>query len=61
MARTTAYVCSTCGTDSAKWHGRCPGCGEWNTMVEERIAPAGGGAAGWGGGGNAGKASGRSV
>ena len=40
MARTTAFVCSTCGTDSAKWHGRCPGCGEWNTMVEERIAPS---------------------
>jgi DNA repair protein RadA/Sms len=29
------FVCSSCGHDSPKWHGRCPGCGEWNTMVEE--------------------------
>src|SRR5215208_6798150 len=41
MARTTVFVCSQCGHDSAKWHGRCPGCGEWNTMVEERPAAAG--------------------
>src|SRR3979409_2266912 len=40
MARTTVFVCSQCGHDSAKWHGRCPGCEEWNTMVEERLAPA---------------------
>src|SRR4051794_29835065 len=45
MARTTVFVCSQCGHDSAKWHGRCPGCGEWNSMVEERApeaAPGGG-------------------
>ena len=36
MPPTTVFVCSSCGHDSAKWHGRCPGCGEWNTMVEER-------------------------
>src|SRR4051812_6051896 len=40
MARTTFFACTACGQDSAKWHGRCPGCGEWNTMVEERVAPA---------------------
>ena len=40
MARTTAYVCSQCGHESAKWHGRCPGCDEWNTLAEERLAPA---------------------
>src|SRR4051794_155273 len=40
MAPTTLFVCSQCGHDSAKWHGRCPGCGEWNTLVEERPAPA---------------------
>jgi DNA repair protein RadA/Sms len=40
MARTTLFVCSQCGHDSAKWHGRCPGCGEWNSLVEERVAPA---------------------
>src|SRR4051794_8404633 len=57
MARTTTHVCSACGTESAKWHGRCPDCGEWNTLVEERIAPAqagprGGGSSGGAGGGS---------
>src|SRR5919204_4325 len=33
----TLFVCSQCGNESPKWHGRCPGCGEWNTMVEERL------------------------
>jgi DNA repair protein RadA/Sms len=50
MARTTAYVCSACGAESVKWHGRCPDCGEWNTLVEERIAPAQAGPRGGGGG-----------
>ena len=36
----TAWFCSSCGAESPKWAGRCPACGEWNTMVEERIAPA---------------------
>src|SRR5436305_5318780 len=41
MAPSTAFVCSQCGHESAKWHGRCPGCDEWNTLVEERpAAPA---------------------
>ena len=31
----TMYVCSECGYESAKWYGKCPGCGEWNTMTEE--------------------------
>jgi DNA repair protein RadA/Sms len=36
MARaTTVYSCSSCGHESPKWHGRCPGCGEWNSFVEE--------------------------
>jgi DNA repair protein RadA/Sms len=40
MARpATHFVCSACGHDAMKWHGRCPGCGEWNTLVEE-AAPA---------------------
>ncbi|MBE3554336.1 MAG: DNA repair protein RadA [Thermicanus sp.] len=30
------FVCQQCGYESAKWMGRCPGCSEWNTMVEER-------------------------
>lgn len=29
------YVCNQCGFESAKWYGKCPGCGEWNCMVEE--------------------------
>ena len=41
MPRTTAYSCSECGTQSAKWHGQCPGCEAWNTLVEEAIAPGG--------------------
>ncbi|MDR7417699.1 MAG: DNA repair protein RadA [Armatimonadota bacterium] len=36
----TRYVCQTCGHESAKWLGRCPSCGEWNTLVEEPEAPA---------------------
>ena len=31
------YICSSCGYESAKWYGCCPGCGEWNTMNEEAI------------------------
>ena len=38
MAKTkTAYVCSECGYDSPKWYGKCPSCGQWNTMVEEIL------------------------
>jgi len=29
------HVCSACGHESARWAGQCPGCGEWNTLVEE--------------------------
>ena len=28
-------MCQSCGYESAKWMGKCPGCGEWNKMVEE--------------------------
>jgi DNA repair protein RadA/Sms len=39
MARpTTVHVCSECGHSTPRWSGRCPGCGEWNTLVEERAA-----------------------
>ena len=31
------WFCSSCGADTPKWEGRCPTCGEWGTMVEERI------------------------
>lgn len=41
MAKTKSiYVCQTCGTQAAKWIGRCAACGEWNTYVEEVLAPA---------------------
>lgn len=33
----SAWFCSNCGNESAKWEGRCPACGEWNTMVEEKV------------------------
>jgi len=33
----TKFFCRECGQESTRWLGRCPGCGEWNTFVEERI------------------------
>jgi len=33
----TAYFCQNCGYESAKWLGKCPSCGQWNTFVEELI------------------------
>ena len=36
----TAYVCSNCGQESAKWIGKCPACGQWNTFKEIKVAPA---------------------
>jgi DNA repair protein RadA/Sms len=32
----TVFVCQACGFESSKWLGRCPDCGEWNSLVEER-------------------------
>ncbi len=49
MARpTTVHVCSACGHETPRWAGQCPGCGEWNTLVEEvrQAAPRGSGARG---------------
>ncbi|MBR4568525.1 MAG: DNA repair protein RadA [Bacteroidales bacterium] len=31
----TVWYCTSCGNESPKWMGRCPACGEWNTMVEQ--------------------------
>lgn len=36
----SVYVCSECGFESPKWFGKCPGCGQWNTMSEEIREPA---------------------
>ena len=40
MAKTkTVFFCTACGNESPKWQGRCPGCGQWNTMVEHIEKP----------------------
>lgn len=33
----TAFFCSNCGYESAKWLGKCPACHTWNTFIEEVI------------------------
>ncbi|MFN3868802.1 MAG: ATPase domain-containing protein, partial [Hyphomicrobiaceae bacterium] len=30
-----AFVCQTCGATASRWAGKCPECGDWNTLVEE--------------------------
>ena len=39
MKNRSQYVCQQCGHSSPKWVGRCPACQEWNTFVEEKVAP----------------------
>lgn len=39
----THYTCSSCGQETSGWLGRCPGCGAWNTLVEEKTATVGNG------------------
>jgi DNA repair protein RadA/Sms len=47
MARAkTLFRCGECGSSAPTWVGRCPGCGEWNTLVEERVTPPRASAAG---------------
>lgn len=36
----TLFVCQACGYESHGWLGKCPGCGGWNTLVEEVVQPA---------------------
>lgn len=36
----TKYACQECGYESPKWMGKCPGCGSWNTLVEEVTVKA---------------------
>ncbi|MFS8086112.1 MAG: ATPase domain-containing protein, partial [Acidobacteriota bacterium] len=33
----TTFICQSCGYQSRKWLGKCPECGEWNSLVEERV------------------------
>ena len=40
-----AWFCTGCGNESAKWMGRCPACGEWNTLQEEIVSKETGGGA----------------
>jgi DNA repair protein RadA/Sms len=37
------YTCTECGGTNAKWLGKCPHCGAWNTLIESAAEPAGGG------------------
>lgn len=37
VSAKTLFVCSACGAASVKWLGRCPSCGEWDSLVEERV------------------------
>ncbi|PLX12174.1 MAG: DNA repair protein RadA, partial [Marinilabiliales bacterium] len=39
MAKSkSVYFCQNCGAESAKWIGRCPSCGEWNTYIEQIVS-----------------------
>src|SRR6476661_6392590 len=40
MKTKTVFACQECGAQSQKWLGRCPECGAWNSLVEERAAEA---------------------
>ena len=33
----SVFFCQSCGYESSKWMGQCPGCKEWNTFVEEKV------------------------
>jgi DNA repair protein RadA/Sms len=43
----SVFYCQECGYQSAKWLGKCPDCGTWNSLLEERSAPETGGASRW--------------
>lgn len=34
-SKKTVFVCGQCGNEYTKWLGRCPACGEWNSLIEE--------------------------
>lgn len=40
MKSKTVFLCTNCGNESAKWSGRCPSCGQWNTLEEYTPSPA---------------------
>ncbi|MCH6558546.1 MAG: DNA repair protein RadA, partial [Nitrospirae bacterium] len=41
MRAKTSFLCQACGHQSPRWLGRCPDCGQWNSMREERLAATG--------------------
>jgi DNA repair protein RadA/Sms len=41
MAKTASFTCTACGASFTKWSGRCDGCGDWNTIVEEAPLASG--------------------
>lgn len=40
MKSKTVFLCTNCGNESVKWSGRCPSCGQWNTLEEYTPAPS---------------------
>lgn len=46
MAKSkTVFRCQQCGFESAKWNGKCPSCGTWNSLIEETVQPVAAGTA----------------
>lgn len=43
MKKATAFFCTECGNESAKWMGKCPSCGAWNSFAEQPVEPPSGG------------------
>lgn len=43
---TTVFYCQECGYETSKWMGQCPGCKQWNTLVEETVSVTGSGMGG---------------
>ncbi len=41
MRAKTGFVCQACGHQSPRWLGRCPDCGQWNSLKEERMTAPG--------------------
>ena len=39
MKQKTMFYCTECGNETAKWAGKCPACGAWNTIVEQPEVP----------------------
>jgi DNA repair protein RadA/Sms len=39
----SSFVCQNCGYTASKWIGKCPDCGEWNSLMEERVSVSSGG------------------